>query len=189
MYFGVRRADSGGVSGLDPAIGSITTIEGPTVDAQPANRRDVAPVTGLQARRTEGAVPTVFLRTHRSGHWTIVEVEGEADIQFVLRLRQLIGPHDSHVVFALHQVTFMDAAGLGMIVETQHFALMAGGCVRLVAPSSSTRRLLKLTGCEGMFPTFDSLDQALSTPVDPGRGRPPHPLQPACLRAPHLGRR
>lgn len=188
MYFGVRRVDSGGISGPDPAIGRITTIEGPTVDAQPANRRDVATVTELQARRTEGAVPTVSLHAHRSGHWTIVEVEGEADVQFVLRLRHLIGPDATHLVFALHQVTFMDAAGLGMIVETQRLALRAGGCVRLVAPSSSARRLLMLTGCEGMFPTFDSLDQALSTPVNPDRDRPPEPHQAACQTAPDLAR-
>jgi hypothetical protein len=40
--------------------------------------------------------------------------------------------------------------------------------VRLVAPSRSARRLLALTGCGHMFETFDSLDLAVSTPVDAG---------------------
>jgi anti-anti-sigma factor len=69
-------------------------------------------------------------------------------------------------VLDLHGVTFMDAKGLATLVDIQRRARGAGGCVRLVAPSPSVRRVLKLTGCDHVFQTFDSLLPAMSAPLE-----------------------
>ena len=122
-----------------------------------------ATVTDFWPRDAGGAIPSVSVRVDRSGHWTVVEVEGEMDVQFPPLVADLVDGAASRVVFDLRGVTFMDAGGLGTLMETQRSALAGGGCVRLVAPSSSARRLLELTDCDRHFQTFDSLDQALST--------------------------
>lgn len=122
-----------------------------------------ATVTDLRARGAGSGIASVSVRVDRSGHWTVVEVEGEMDVQLPPLVADLVDSDASRVVFDLRGVTFMDAGGLGTLIATQRRALAVGGCVRLVAPSSSARRLLELTGCDRHFQTFDSLDQALST--------------------------
>ena len=79
-------------------------------------------------------------------------------------LPELLGSNDAHVVFDLHGVTFMDACGLGVLVDTQRRAALGGGRVCLVAPSVPARKLLTLAGSDHVFPTFDSLEAAVSAP-------------------------
>lgn len=80
-------------------------------------------------------------------------------------LCDLVSISDAHVVFELEDVTFMDAGGLGALMGSQQKAVRAGGGVRLVAPSIQARRLLALTRTNSVFPTFGSLDEAISSPV------------------------
>jgi anti-sigma B factor antagonist len=135
-----------------------------------ANDRESPLVADLGARRTAHAVPSVSVRRHRSGRWTVVEVEGEMDIQTLPLVADLPGRNATHVLFELHGVTFLDASGLGMMVDSQRRALEGGGCVRVVAPSRQVRRLLMLTGSDRTFLLFDSLDEAVSVPVDAALG-------------------
>ena len=65
------------------------------------------------------------------------------DVQVIPLLADLVGSDTARVVLDLHEVTFMDAQGLGSIVDTHRRLLAAGGCVRLVAPSSSVRKILR----------------------------------------------
>jgi anti-anti-sigma factor len=88
------------------------------------------------------------------------------DIQALPLVADVVGSDATRVVFELNGVTFMDARGLGMMVEIQRRALEAGGCVRLAAPSKSVRRVLTLTGCDPIFETFESLRRAVSPPSD-----------------------
>ena len=122
-----------------------------------------------QQRGGDGAAPpSVSVQARRSGAWTILEVEGEMDIQALPLVADLLRGRVVGVVLELHAVTFMDASGLGMMVDVQRRTRDAGGCLRLAAPSSSVRRVLVLTGCDRAFHTFDSLVRAVSTPMDLG---------------------
>jgi anti-sigma B factor antagonist len=125
-------------------------------------------VVDLTARRAGIVAPYVSVRLRRSGRWTIVEVEGEMNLQVPALVPDLLGINAMHVVFELRRVTFLDACGIGMMVESQRRAREAGGCVRLVAPSRRVRKLLMLTGTDRVFLVFDSLGEAVSTPVDAG---------------------
>ena len=109
--------------------------------------------------------PGVSVHLQRSAGWTVLVVEGEMDLQVLPLLPDLQGSDAAHVVFTLSGVTFMVATSLGALVGMQRKAHLAGGCVRLVAPSSPVLRLLMLTGTGRVFDTFDTLDQALSPPV------------------------
>lgn len=138
------------------------------MNAHQVNAHGLPGVIYLQARGESGADTSVSLSVDRAADWTVVEVEGEMDVQVIPLLADLVGGDATRVVLDLHGVSFMDAQGLGSMVDTHRRALAAGGSVRLVAPSSSVRRLLALTGCDRMFRTFDSLDQAVTTPIDTG---------------------
>jgi anti-anti-sigma factor len=100
------------------------------------------------------------------GGWTVVDVEGELDIQAVALFADLVRRTAAHVVFELQGVEFIDACGLGLLLETRRQAAAAGGCVRLVAPSRPVCRLLMLTGSYGAFTRFESLPQAVTAPVE-----------------------
>ena len=134
------------------------------------NNRESVTVADFGALRAAPAVPSVSVRLHRSGRWTVVEVDGEMDVQTLPLVVDALGSDTTHVLFELRGVTFLDASGLGMMIGSQRTARAAGGCVRLVAPSQQARRLLWLTGTDRVFLTFDSLDKAVAAPVAVGRG-------------------
>ena len=106
--------------------------------------------------------PAVSLRHHRAGRWTVVEITGEMDLQVFSLMPRLRGKRAARVVFELGGVTFMDAGGLALLSGCQRRAFAAGGEVRLVAPSKAALKLLELTGSDGVFPIFDSVDAALA---------------------------
>lgn len=127
-------------------------------------------VTDVPVRDSRDLRSSVTVRAHPSGPWMVVEIAGEMDVQAVALVAGLVPRHTRHLVFDLQRVTFMDATGLGLLVATQGRASEAGGCICLVAPSRSARRLLLLTGCARTFRTFESIEQVVSAPVDSGPG-------------------
>ncbi|WP_244928452.1 STAS domain-containing protein [Nocardioides sp. W7] len=116
--------------------------------------------------------PSVSVRAHRSGAWTIVQVEGEMDVQAGPLVGDLLGRETGRVAFDLHGVTFLDAYGLGIMVDRQRRAGETDRRVRLVAPSVAVRRILDLTRTHHLFLTADTVDLAISQPLgaDPEQG-------------------
>jgi anti-sigma B factor antagonist len=51
----------------------------------------------------------------------------------------------------LSAVTFMDSSGLHVLLATRQLAERRGGHVRLMHPTPSVMRVLKVTGVDGMF--------------------------------------
>lgn len=86
----------------------------------------------------------------------ICRVRGDVDISCspVLRERLLsaLAPQRARLVLDLSQVTFMDASGLGALIAARRRSMLFGGGVRLVAPSSSVRRVLEASGLLSRFP-------------------------------------
>jgi anti-sigma B factor antagonist len=122
-------------------------------------------VVDFQARRSPEPAPPVSVGVSRFGDWTVVDVAGELDIQAVALFADLSHGNSDHVVFQLQGVSFMDACGLGLLLECRRRAVAAGGCVRLVAPSRQAQRLLMLTGSYRACPTFESVLEAVTAPV------------------------
>lgn len=135
--------------------------------ASSGQHASLIPVDFRAARSRRPAKPTVVLRLTIVGGWLVLAIEGEVDILVGWLVPDLVRRGTALLVFDLHDVTFMDARGLGVIAETQRQAVAAGGCVRLAALSHQARRLLALTASEGVFPLFDSVEQAVWTPFNP----------------------
>ncbi len=130
-----------------------------------ANAAGSPSVFDLHDRGGGQSAPAVSVRLTRSGEWAILEVSGEMDLQVVPLVSELLAAESVRVVFELNEVTFMDAGGLRALVDSQAKSILAGGCIRLAAPSSQARRLLRLTGTDTQFQTFDTLDDAVTAAV------------------------
>jgi anti-sigma B factor antagonist len=90
------------------------------------------------------------------------------DIQLGPLMPDLVGSDAAHVVLALNKVSFMDASGIGVLMRSRRKAVLAGGEVRLAAPSTKVRKLLRITGTDRVFRTFQSLDEAMAAPMIAG---------------------
>ena len=85
----------------------------------------------------------------------VVEIRGEIDIQSapglrdeLLRVIRRCGPR---LDLDLAGVTFMDCAGLNVLLATRRRALLEQGSVRVVRASPRVRRLISLLGLERVF--------------------------------------
>jgi anti-anti-sigma factor len=121
--------------------------------------REVIP---LWPRRSP-VVDSVSALLNISGGWTMIALYGEMDLQATYLLREVPQSECEGLIFDLHGVTFMDAAGLGALIAC-HKRMQARGEPRLVAPSTAARRILHLTGTTHAFTTFRTLDAALAAP-------------------------
>jgi anti-sigma B factor antagonist len=83
-----------------------------------------------------------------------VEVAGEVDIDTAPRMRRALDAalaEADQVVVDLGAVTFLDSAGLSVLIATQRKADAAGVTLRLQHVGSSVLRLLDLTGMTSLF--------------------------------------
>ncbi|SCL13524.1 anti-anti-sigma factor [Micromonospora nigra] len=85
------------------------------------------------------------------------------------------------IVVDLSQVQVIDPVGLGMLVRAHRDARERGAGLCLAAPSRFVRTVLHTMKLDGVFPTYDSLDEALADlgPASPHR-TVPQARQPAA---------
>jgi anti-sigma B factor antagonist len=86
----------------------------------------------------------------------IVTVWGEVDVctegllqQALLRIMR---EHGASLLLDVSGVSFMDCAGLRMLLTTRRRADLRGGCLRLIAVSRAVRRIIELTGAGEALP-------------------------------------
>ncbi len=86
----------------------------------------------------------------------VLRPEGEIDIAAVARLRpvwlEVAGSSCPVVVVDLSAVTFMDVAGVGLLVALRNQQRQHGGVVQLRSVPRQVGRLLELTGLVPLFP-------------------------------------
>ena len=93
----------------------------------------------------------------------VVTATGELDLHTAPRLAEALAPHvdaGDTVIADLTAVTFMDSSGVAVFVQALVRARDTGARLALVAPQSRVRRVLAITGLDGMLPVHDSLDAA-----------------------------
>lgn len=85
----------------------------------------------------------------------VVTPAGEADIFNVPDLRRALieatGTGRSHLIVDLDQLTFMDASTLGLLVAARLRISATGGTLQVKCRTRRNRRLLFMTGLEGML--------------------------------------
>ena len=85
----------------------------------------------------------------------VVKVSGEIDIATGPRLREgllgAIGRHGARLALDLSCVTFMDCAGISVLLAAHRHARLEGGWVRVLRASRRARKILTLTGLHQEF--------------------------------------
>lgn len=105
------------------------------------------------------------LRVERHPRATVIRLSGELDLASVpaVRERLLALAVDGQVnqVLDLTNLTFMDSAGLGVIVATRRRLRTLQGALVLACPNETILRLLRLTSMDKVLPVYPTVDAAL----------------------------
>ena len=133
------------------------------IDRDPGLRaRRSAAATLILAGREEDEAPVV--RVRREPGYVLITVAGELDYGSVpaLRERLLSLADDGRPLVAdLDRVSFIDAAGLGMLAAAARRAAAHGASLRVVCAGHRIRRLFGLTGLDRAVPLAERLADAL----------------------------
>ena len=101
------------------------------------------------------------------GDRAVVQVGGEVDVatcpQLQAALAELVDRGFHQLIVDLEQVSFLDCAGIGVLVDARRRVQEHGGSLRLVRPAPLVRRVLEVTGMTAVFPIDGSLGMALVT--------------------------
>ena len=85
-----------------------------------------------------------------------VRVRGELDIatadQAYTYLRDVVDSQDGPVMMNLSELTFCDAAGLGVLARVAGYARRSGRSLRLMAARPELLRIMHITGMDEAFP-------------------------------------
>jgi anti-sigma B factor antagonist len=102
----------------------------------------------------------------RVGDVTIIALDGRLvleDRDFPLRdhINHLVAEGHVKIVLDMRNVTYLDSAGLGMLVSKYLTACGKGGSLKLVQPTVHSRYLFEITKLSTVFEIFESEDEAI----------------------------
>lgn len=107
-------------------------------------------------------------RSPDTGGWAVLTLFGEIDLASGPAVREAVGELIAagrvRLVWDLREVTFMDSAGLGILVHAVRSAEARQGCVRLAGVGVQVWRLMELTGLSAVVDIFPDVASA-STPA------------------------
>jgi anti-sigma B factor antagonist len=117
-----------------------------------------------------GQTPTMMelnLSVWRHGDRATIQVGGEIDLatgpQLQAVLVELVDRGFYQLIVDLAQVTFLDCAGIRVLVDALRRVHQDGGSLRLVRPTRRVERVLALTGMTTVFPIDASPGKVLAT--------------------------
>jgi anti-sigma B factor antagonist len=113
----------------------------------------------------------LIIAVRRRPGYVLVTVSGEVDVTTAGQLRgQLEGPGGGRrVIIDFSRVTFIDAAGVGVLAGAAARAAGRGGSLRLAAAGRQVRRVLALTGLDRAIPLAATVAEARAAlRSDPG---------------------
>ena len=116
---------------------------------------DVAVITAERDAGLEPAQLELSCRTDADGN-QVVTVTGELDIataeQAYTYISGVIDEGPAPVSVDLGELTFCDAAGLGVLAKIARHARQAGRQLRLTSARPSLLKIMRITGLDGAFP-------------------------------------
>jgi len=120
--------------------------------------------------------PGLDLAARTAGGITIAELTGELDVASAPVLReQLLGllqPGSNRLVIDLSRVSFCDASGLAVLVNTARRARLLGGFLRLAAVSPQVGQVLQITGLDRHLANFPTVQAAVTGAQAAHHGKP-----------------
>lgn len=112
------------------------------------------PIVGTMTTDRTGSPDTEYLEVSVQPG-AIVAVSGEIDLQSGPQLRdQLLGiirRHGARLALDLSGVTFIDCAGINVLLATRRRAQLEGGSLRVLRASPRVRRLFELTRLDAVL--------------------------------------
>jgi anti-anti-sigma factor len=107
------------------------------------------------------------LCVQRHGDHATIQVGGEVDLatgpQLEAVVVELVDRGCHQLILDLEQVSFLDCAGIGVLVDARRRTQEHGGSLRLVRPRPLVWRVLALTGMTGVFPIDSCPGEAPAT--------------------------
>lgn len=91
---------------------------------------------------------------------TILDVSGHVTLsdgadQIRDKVKGVLAEGKRHVLINLAQVSYMDSAGLGELVQAYSTVSKSGGALKLVSPTKRLKDLLVITKLATVFDSFD----------------------------------
>jgi anti-anti-sigma factor len=127
------------------------------------------------------------LAARTAGGITIAELTGELDIASAPALRDqllsLLRPGSSRLVIDLSRVSFCDASGLAVLVNTARRARLLGGFLRLAAVSPQVGQVLNITGLNRHLANFLTVQAAVTGAQTAQHGTPGAAARGGAARA------
>jgi anti-sigma B factor antagonist len=105
------------------------------------------------------------IRVQQEGGYTLVTVSGDIDISTTDQLRECLtalAASGCPLVVDLNPVTFIGAAGLGVLALAASRATAHGGTLQVVSDRYQIRRLFRITGLHNYIPLSRTIDEALT---------------------------
>lgn len=113
------------------------------------------------------------MSTRGSGRVTVVAVAGDLDIGSSAQLRHhlltSLRPDAPGLVLDLTDLTFIDCAGLGVLIAAHNVAETLGGWLRIACPPPLARRLIDLGDLGDVLHLTSTVEEAMD--IDPAGPR------------------
>ena len=103
------------------------------------------------------------------GHVAVVKVSGDitlnkgGDVLLKDKVQSLIQQGHSHILLDLGEVSYVDSAGLGELVQAYATTKNRGGALKLLGVTKRLKDLLVVTKLLTVFDTFDTEAEALGS--------------------------
>jgi anti-sigma B factor antagonist len=108
---------------------------------------------------------------------TVLAVQGEVDVYSAPTLRDrltdLIDSGERTVIVDLSDVGFLDSTGLGTLVAGLKRAQELGGMLPLVCRTDRILKLFRITGLDGVFMIYATLEEAIAAAGPSPQSDPP----------------
>jgi anti-sigma B factor antagonist len=119
-----------------------------------------------RADTSDGSTPVPFAidRRELDTRTSVISIGGELDLATAPQLKWMLldalEEGHSRLVVDLSQATFMDSTALGVLVGVDR-SLESGATLAIVCASTSLLKIFELSGMDGVFAIFSTLDDAL----------------------------
>ena len=107
------------------------------------------------------------LKFKRKNKTLIILIAGEIDQHSSKELRSktesaLEQMGGRNIIFGFQEVTFMDSAGIGVMIGRYKQVQSLGGRIAIACPNEKIEEKIQLSGLSRLLPTYVSLDAAIA---------------------------
>ena len=108
------------------------------------------------------------LKERRVGDVSILDLKGrlvldDGDDLLRDRINDLVNEGRVKIVVNLHDVTYVDSCGVGVLIAKYVSVRKKGGDVKLLNLTSRSQRVMEISKLLTVFETFDSEDRAIAS--------------------------